>query len=342
MKPAPIKAFNSVPRFGHSSDITLIYDENGVNFSALRDYFEGTLFVAGFCLAVFIIWVLALLVLKCFGKKAGIAAGHPFMDSGGNTKRPMRFRIFMLISSLLVAISGVVFLVRGARSVGNAYDDIRDGSNGLTNIAELIVNATDEVIGFGEDTVALRDNIVVELEQKVCTADGSGGVADQFDQAATSVVNILTALQDFSKNELTDIRNTFAMEFNSVSNDLYSASETGESYSQPSYIAGPVIGFGLLLTLGTYLAWKGPFIKPYFAIQTWLILPIFSIIVVVIAIVLAVTGTVLVANSDVCLGGESKSPEGFMELVIQKAGFTGDTLEASNYYIVNVSPLTLS
>lgn len=241
----------------------------------------------------------------------------------------------MLVSSLIIAISGVVFLVRGARSVGNAFDDIRDGSTGLANIAKLIVNATDEVIAFGENTVALRDNIVAELEQKVCTADGNGGVADQFDQAATAVVNILTALQDFSKNELTDIRNTFATEFNSVTNDIYNATETGETYSQPSYIAAPVITFGLVLALGTYLAWRGPVVKPYFTIQTWLILPLFSILVVVIAIVLAVTGTVLVANSDVCLGGESKSPEGFIEIIIQKAGFTGDTLEASNYYIVN-------
>lgn len=335
LKPPPIKAFNAVPRFGHSSDITLIYDENGVNVSAAVDYVQGTLFVAGFCLVVFIIWILAILVLKCFGKRAGIAAGHPFIDNGGSTKRHMRFRIFMITSSLLIAISGIVFLVRGARSIGNAYDDIRDGSSGLNNIAKLIVNSTDEVIAFGENTVALRDNIVAELEQKVCTRDGSGGVADQFDQAATSVVNILTALQDFSKNELTDIRNTFSTEFNSISNDFSSASDTGESYSQPSYIAGPVIAFGLLLTLGAYLAWKGPFIMAYFATQTWVVLPIFSLIIVVIAIVLAVTGTVLVANSDVCLGGESKSPEGFMEIVIQKAGFTGDTLEATNYYIVN-------
>jgi hypothetical protein len=238
---------------------------------------------------------------------------------------------------LLIVISGIVFLVRGARSVGNAYDDIRDGSTGLTNIAKLIVNSTDEVIAFGDNTVALRDNIVLELEQKVCTADGSGGVADQFDQAATAVVNILTALQDFSKNQLTDIRNTFATEFNTVSNDLYSASETGESYSQPSFIASPVIVFGLLLTFGTYLAWKGPYFKPYFVMQTWFLIPVFMIFIVIIAIVLAATGTILVANSDVCLGGESKSPEGFMEIIIQKAGFTGDTLEASNYYIINVS-----
>ena len=55
------------------------------------------------------------------------------------------------------------------------------------------------------------------------------------------------------------------------------------------------------------------------------------------AIVLSLLGTVLVANSDVCLGGESKTPEGFVEIVLQKAGLDGDALEATNYYIVDVS-----
>lgn len=167
--------------------------------------------------------------------------------------------------------------------------------------------------------------------------DGSGGPADQFDSAANQVVNILGDLQNFAKNDLTQIRDTFSMQFTSITNDLYYSAETGEKYAEPMWVALPVMFFGLILCTGALLAWKGPYIKVFFAVQTWLILPLFSVVVIIMAVVLALTGTVLVANSDVCLGGESKTPEGFVEIILQRAGLDGDALEAANYYIIDVS-----
>jgi len=336
--PPPIKAFNSVPRFGHSSDISIVFDENGLNVLGAQDYARGTLFVAGFCLAAFICWILALLVLKCMGRRAGIAAGHPFVENvemGITPRKHTRFRILMLLSTITISISGVIFLVRGARSVGNTFDDVRDGALGLSNIADSIVNATDKVILFGENTEALRDTIIEELEDPICEPDGSGGPADQFDSAANQVVNVLGDLQNFAKSDLTQIRDTFSMEFTTVNSGIYDNAEKGEQYAEPMWVATPVIVFGLILCAGAYLAWKGPYIKSYFAVQTWLILPLFFVVVVIMAIVLSLLGTVLVANSDVCLGGESKTPEGFVEIVLQKAGLDGDALEATNYYIVD-------
>jgi len=246
------------------------------------------------------------------------------------------------MSTITISISGIIFLVKGAQSVGNVFDDIRDGANGLSEIADLIVESADKVIAFGENTVGLKDNIIAELDQQICAPDGSGGAADQFDNAAAQVVIILGQLQDFSKGGLSQLRDTFSMEFTSVTDDLYYGSETGEQYAEPMWVAIPIIIFGVILFFGAYLAWQGPYIRPYFAVQTWFIIPIFSVVVIIMAVVLAVTGTVLVANSDVCLGGESKTPEGFIEIVLQKAGLEGDAIEASNYYIINVSSFVSS
>lgn len=303
------------------------------------------MFVAGFCLAAFLVWILALLVLKCMGRRAGIAAGHPFVENTYTRETPRKhtaFRIFMLMSTITISISGIIFLVRGARSVGNVFDDIRDGATGLSEIADLIVESADKVIAFGENTVGLKDNMITELDQQICPPDGSGGAADQFDSAVAQVVVILGQLQDFSKGGLTQLRDTFSMEFTSVTNDLYYGSETGEEYAEPMWVAIPIIIFGVILFFGAYLAWRGPYVRTYFAVQTWFIIPIFSVVVIIMAIVLAVTGTVLVANSDVCLGGESETPEGFIEIILQKAGLEGDAIEASNYYIVNVSSFVSS
>ena len=131
LKVSPIKAFNAVPRFGHTSDITSIYNDGGLDMVALTDYAQGTVFVAGFCLAAFIIWILLLLILKCFGRRVGILAGHPFEEDSYMRSTPGKhtgFRSFMLMSSLIISMCGIIFLVRGARSVTNVFDDIRDGA----------------------------------------------------------------------------------------------------------------------------------------------------------------------------------------------------------------------
>lgn len=66
-------------------------------------------------------------------------------------------------------------------------------------------------------------------------------------------------------------------------------------------------------------------------------MPTFFVIIVLMVIVLAISSIALVANSDVCMGGESMTPEGFVELVIQKGKFEGDMLNVGYYYIVDVS-----
>ena len=208
---------------------------------------------------------------------------------------------------------------------------------GLRNVADSIVNATDDVIQFGENTEDLRSRMVAELETGVCTPDGRGGVADNFDAAVNNVVGILTILQDFSKNDLTELRNTFEMEFTTLNDAIYDNAENTESYAEPLLVALPVMMLGLVLGVGSWLAWKGPYIKTYFTVQTWIVLPIFSLVVILMAFVLALTGTLLVANSDVCLGGNSSTPEGFVEDVLIRMGVDGDAMDASQYYIINVS-----
>jgi hypothetical protein len=46
-QPLPIKAFNAVPRFGHTSDIAPIYEDEIVQLGNGADYVQGTIFVAG-------------------------------------------------------------------------------------------------------------------------------------------------------------------------------------------------------------------------------------------------------------------------------------------------------
>jgi hypothetical protein len=42
---------------------------------------------------------------------------------------------------------------------------------------------------------------------------------------------------------------------------------------------------------------------------------------------------------DICLGGDTKNPEGTIKILAEKAGLQGTFLEAANYYVINVSTL---
>ena len=123
-----------MPRFGHSSDITDIFTDDGIlDMKKLRDYVMGSIFVAAFLLATFIIFVLAALTFKLIGPRAGIMAGHPFVE---NIKLIFRSRPrkHIIIRSVVLALTGVVvagggvFLGKGTQQVRRVADDVRDGT----------------------------------------------------------------------------------------------------------------------------------------------------------------------------------------------------------------------
>lgn len=120
-----------MPRFGSTADIASVIniETSSLDTTVLVEYIRGTVFVAGMCLATFIVWILALIVCKVLGRRVGIAAGRPFVEYGRPPKSHLRFRYFMLISSFVIMLSGLLFFTNGGRRVGNVFDDIRDGTS---------------------------------------------------------------------------------------------------------------------------------------------------------------------------------------------------------------------
>jgi len=41
--------------------------------------------------------------------------------------------------------------------------------------------------------------------------------------------------------------------------------------------------------------------------------------------------------TDICLGGDTRNPEGTVKILVEKAALQGTFLEAANYYVINVS-----
>lgn len=301
-----VSSFNDVPRFGHTSVITDVYDINGgVNTAVLSDYIRGTVFVAGICAAIFVVWVVILLLCKCLGRRGGISAGFPYeYESNGKsdideTPKKKCGTVTVMASALTISIMGILFLVKGARSAQSVFEDIRDGASGLREIEGLLVNSTRDAINFGADTIPLKENLITVLDGGICNPPDPAfqGTADQINSQAQSVVDVLAAIQDFSRNELVTLQTAIDQEVDPVVDALFQVADEGEKYSTPLYVAAPIVVFGLVLVFGAFLASKGVGCSPYFCLQTWVVLPLFFLFIFIITILAALSGTVLTVNS---------------------------------------------
>ena len=131
----PVGAFHNVPRFGHISDVTSMFSADGLVTDSLVSYILGTIFIAGFLLASYLVFILLIFLFKCCcrGNKSRVFAGLPFIDSMDDDAKggPLALKIYrsiLLFSTFVVVVSGFVFLIKGTQQFKSVADDIRDGT----------------------------------------------------------------------------------------------------------------------------------------------------------------------------------------------------------------------
>jgi len=300
--------------------------------------------VAGFCIALCLLWIVTLLICKCLGRRAGILAGLPprpdgMLSMADNRQPRPKATILVAICAILIACSGVTFLVRGAISLENLFGDVDNTATGLQQLEQLIADTADDAIDFGINTTDLRDNLVDLLEGGLCNATNPffDEQADEFNDMSQQVVDAITALSDFSRNELQSIRDTVIESFRPLNDALFDFSNAGDEVSKPlvAYSSAPIIILGIILAIGGLLALRGTQFSTYFCIQTWFILPLLFLLIILACAIAAIISTFLTVNSDMCLGGETRNPEGIVKKLVEKGNLDGVALEATFYYIIN-------
>ena len=115
-----VQLFGNVPRFGHTDDLaTLVTGENDY-----IDYALGTVFIAGFIMSGFVLWLLFLLLCKCCGKRCGILSGQRLKD-----ERPHWFvRTIVMLAAAFGLAAGVMYLMKATSSLYDTFDSIREGA----------------------------------------------------------------------------------------------------------------------------------------------------------------------------------------------------------------------
>ena len=145
----------------------------------------------------------------------------------------------------------------------------------------------------------MKNDLLSLLEDGICISqtESFDETADKVNGQTREVVNVLTALQDFSRNELTSLRQTFDGRFSPQFDAVFEFSLKGESYSRAMYAAAPVPLLGLILCFGAIAALWYPNLSTYFCFQTWVVLPLFFILVFVAGIYAAASSVWLTMNS---------------------------------------------
>lgn len=134
----PVTAFHDVPRFGNISDITSLFSAEGLVWDTVVSYVLGTIFIGGFLLASYFVFISLIFLFKCCcrGNKSRVFAGLPFIDSSPSVDDNTRggplilkiYRSILLFATFVVVVSGFVFLVQGTQQFQSVADDIRDGT----------------------------------------------------------------------------------------------------------------------------------------------------------------------------------------------------------------------
>ncbi len=188
----------------------------------------------------------------------------------------------------------------------------------LSGLADDITSIAEDLIHSGNFTIPIRDNLVALIDNGVCSSFSTGNNETiDLDSKAEEAVQVLTDLSDFMRSDLVDIKDNFSSRFNIIEQDVNGMLDTAQDYARISYYAIGIISLSSLLYIGAYLAWFGPkwmSLKTYFCFQTYIVLPLYFITLVLTALFTAGIGTTLVVNS-----GKSKMSD--TRIILETAFF---------------------
>jgi hypothetical protein len=245
-----------------------------------------------------VLWIILTALFVCCGQKnVGILSGRRLKQENRSAWHGF-YRGLVLGCCIFSLMAGMIYFVKVSSSLAGTFDVVRDGIDAVVNIAENVTNLADDIIQAGEDTIPIRDAAIQLLEEGACSsfAGGNGNTID-FDNQAQTVVDQLTSLTDFTRGDLTNLRNNFQTEFFNAKVEVNLVVDKSESYARLSYYAIAVMVLSILLSIGGYMAWFGPKIRTYFFVQSWIVLPLYFVVLIMTAIITGAISSAMVVNS---------------------------------------------
>jgi len=330
-EPSPlITSLHASPRFGHSNSmVDLFYNDTRT------DYIRGLLFVSAFVFVIFFIWLIIVLLLKCCGeKRVGCLSGVGFRQSQSKSEicRINWTRYIFMFCGVLLITSCTLFSMKGVDMVDVALKSIQDSSDDISMIANQTYTVLTKLDNVGNQAVPLRDSTVKVLDSNLCpnkynlmsTLDAIGNdivipgvdntssydlrdnlhIINQVEKGAVQIIEYLEILNNFILGLITNFETTYAQFIDKKDDVDYVLDEIQSNTKWLAYLVLPVGIFAFIFSFGTSLVWKDKSSTCFQKLQSWILLPLFLLMIILFVIVGLVIYPSGIVNSDFCLGAD--------------------------------------
>lgn len=226
-----------------------------------------------------------------------------------------------------------MFLIFGGDSLITVFDEFKGSKENLfalTNEGVSILSIVRiEVGNLTEGTLKLQE----EIAQGVCE-DLPQEAHDLLDDISSTIVssnytNELYKLKDFQDG----LEQSFSTVNQLNVDGLMEEVERNVIYLK--YGALPSMITSFILGCGAILSWYGFKSNIYSHFQDCFIVPLFVCVELIAGAVISVLGVVLVIFADLCTGGEDRSPEGSMKIVLDDLQYDRVVQQALDHYIID-------
>mmetsp|Transcript_32292 Transcript_32292/g.47368 ORF Transcript_32292/g.47368 Transcript_32292/m.47368 type:complete len:663 (-) Transcript_32292:186-2174(-) len=337
--PAPylVGLSNSV-RFGKPSSFSSLFSADDQ-----AGYITGLIYFASIFLILFIVLTILLIVLKVMGPgNAGFLSGYHFVEPDPKMERkpyrtPTIVRTVFMICALSVVAFSVVGVTEGYDNLQKVFNTVDDSTDEVIRLLEDAQQILDVVSTVGRSSIEVVDALSQSLNNFCPNFDLLGETGINFDDISSSVSS---ALDDISP--AVDTIENIEQTINSGIDTLERVQDIEEDFILRDwymmvYII-PLIICTSLLMVSTILAWMDFSYQWYQRLSTYIIFPIFFLLVIIGSILAVVLGAASAANADLCTGGSGNpSIEGtIMEILeLRRADFDRDSLLYTSvvYYI---------
>lgn len=317
-----VESFNGVPRFDHSDDITNLIDGDRL------DYILGAIFIPCFLLSAYILWIVLITIFKCCKVR---------YVSGSNLKPGMSafvIRSIFLFFNISAAIALVLYMTKGASSILDVIASVRDVSESLSETGDKAVELTGSLVATSNQIIPLRDGLLQSINDGLCP--GNAAIEDELTDLTAGLVTELTELDSFFQDDILSLQKGFENSLVETEDAVGDILDDVEGWVRfLPYTSIPFFTVVGLLFIGLIMTWFGSRPKCYTTILTCIVLPILlgSILTCIISSsILSVAG---VGVSDLCLGGDTASPEGSIEAIMEEIDqLDGTALDLFEHYVV--------
>lgn len=281
-------------------------------------------------MSFYLIWVLTLVIFTFLGQeRVGFLSGYPMVVTkgrvGANQQPPKRCRcnhvrnvrlIFLFSCMAIIAVTILSTFFRGFQDVKIAMDDISDSAlevRGLAHKGQYLVNS---LRTLGDYSKTVRDIILPDLKYPGFCVNAA--LDDQtglpFNATRQQVVDDLTALGDFNIDPFKDMNDAPEDPLQVMTDELFTKIKSfAESTHNVITVYGIqrwqlltyVISFCTIAALMMYsilFSWAGKPSSFLICTSTWLLLPIFIVLVMLSWIVVSTIGV-----AGVMISGKSHS-----------------------------------